>query len=306
MRLVRGVAIALLVVALQQLACGGEVVAPSFDDAMMRLSVSQCARHERCWPDTFSTTWQSLDECASSRARRARMRLGSPYVRDAVGFAERCAAALDADGCTYGEPAACRPDTGTQPLGGFCLSGFDCAGGTCAILVSTAVTETPFCGRCSVAGPPRTAGCRDCRVGDTCIDDACRPPGKLGESCGLVGCQTDLRCVGGVCESALARGDACDPARSSCVTSDTCDPVTRTCVPRRRAALGEPCGYLGDRFVECERASVCSNDAAGTCVPRVADGQPCNLEVGPGCNDGSTCFAGVCRPISVAMCTGDS
>lgn len=140
-----------------------------------------------------------------------------------------------------------------------------------------------------------------CQTGLVC-DTACQPKRPIQTACTRTEqCQGDLRCLGGVCTTALAEGAACD-APDACAGYLGCDRVLRKCMSYTVVStVGAACS--DDRLIcwgrldcvlgasgspgTCQPSTYCAcganewckttNTAAFTCEPRKADGEPCSV-----------------------------
>lgn len=198
-----------------------------------------------------------------------------------------CLEALANASCSsdFGMPLECRAAMVGQPIGGACLSPFDCAEGSCTLGPSGCF------GACTAQVPCSESS--TCSVWETCGNGVCGPGAQAGQTCA----QDDECAVGLVCgpRACVAPG----PAGTPCTADEQCLPGTfcgagsqRTCTPQ--LAPGAQCGEQRST-VACGFGSYCSNQvdfgSSGICVAYGDLGEPC-LAV-PDNSGFVTCLAGL-------------
>lgn len=186
----------------------------------------------------------------------------SPEVHDLFGYAF--------DSCD-----ACSIFTGSLATGEDCLSGANlCGKGDVCVYVEDGA-KFRCVPRCSAAVGQPCSYDVECEAGSDCIEEVCRPPSSLGDSCDLsLECEPPAICEpiwnedgssgGRMCMQPAPVGEPCDPGCGSdawCEYEPGGGVEDTTCVPRPR--LGEPCEEHGFPCFESD----CSSD--GVCAPEL-------------------------------------
>jgi hypothetical protein len=260
---------------------------------------SYCMQLSTCSPYLLSVQYGDEPTCE--------MQLSGAYCTDIVtakgsGWTgaglEACVAARQALPCQdflylKPAPAACRP-TGTLPMGA-CRYDGQCGTGYCSIPAGST------CGNCvlrqSTGGLCATLS--DCDSNLVCSAmNRCVVPAPTGGMCDpmTMPCANGMQCINGRCAvggMANATCDAdsgigCDPNLGVYCSSGTCSAITV-------AMVGSTCG--GSPPAVCYGDGAC---VAGSCVPPIADGQPC--EGGVNCTSPSTCNSGTCGLFLASQC----
>lgn len=186
----------------------------------------------------------------------------------------------------------CIPEVGTATAGASCTSIHDCAAGlSCAVKADLSGTCTPvvsigdscsmqrtcvgdaFCAQeTELCEAPRDIGgsCftgRECEADLSCVDGACAPYKRLGETCAfghrecvVGGCSKQT----GVCTLWSLPGEVCDPVRGDLEGGDCieyyayCDQNTSRCASRRNR--GESCSERLACFSLMCRDGVCRDE----------------------------------------------
>jgi hypothetical protein len=167
--------------------------------------------------------------------------------------------------------------------------------------------------------PPSVLGGEECVADAYCHESVCVPRVGAGSPCTKTGaCNADLVCgANGQCKPpALGEvGASCSPDEwLSCNIWKglRCDP-TLGCQPRPIPAPGEPCGYSatdagtsGELY--CTGGASCVWSSAlnpGLCMLPAAEGDSCDLGVGPPCRYPAECVLGVCTIADATTCGTD-
>jgi len=209
--------------------------------------------------------------------------------------AEACVAELQAlvtqsicsRALVYSDAPACSTVfTGLAMRNQECLTGADCAAGTCAD--ASFIDPTRCLGLCDEQEQPSCFG-TDCADGEYCdsMRRQCAPARQVAETCtDVILCDTGLECARGRCAapSSVNQGAPCDDS-TQCVFGLRCDTDdTFTCVRRENTAgaTGAPCTtatLAGTGDAICGPGLVCkvteTQTLEGVCTAPVAAGQPC-------------------------------
>jgi len=242
----------------------------------------------------------SKDVCVQRNVQSCIAGFTAPDIGNTTAHVSGCASAFPLESCTdWWDGAnvdACRSPEGARPGGSECGINSQCASGFCSIGLTNA------CGTCADtprAGDPCTQA-SNCQYGMHCAAPApgafgvCVMRGVVGEACDdLVPCEGGLACIGlssgasGVCRPAqTTAGAACDTESGPGCDSELYLYCTSgTCQPELLVPPGEACGDLGPvGYGRCEAGGVCVfSDGLGTCVAPAADGDPCDIRIGPPC-----------------------
>jgi hypothetical protein len=235
--------------------------------AARKLAVEECAHRVRCDGVRFSRFFESVAQCESRMTIHFGVMLASPHTNLTTAWAASCANALAADACSDERPSACKLIAGRGGVGASCYSGSDCVESLCVFRADPVSLGSPRCGTCE-ARPATSA--------------APPPPAPL-----------------------VTTGGACDATRKCDTNFDDC--VDGVCTPQQFAKVGEVCGRIaGGVRIHCPATSTCSDrngfNEMGRCIPDAADGQACNVDIGPGCITPARCVLGVCTLPDVAAC----
>jgi hypothetical protein len=213
-------------------------------------------------------------------------------------------AALSCEGVYGGSPPACQLH-GTRADGASCSIYLQCQSGLC-------LGNKNGCGQCAKAlalgdtcdPSDLSAGCG---AGAYCDGTKkCVAIGSKGTPCtSSATCNLALACVGGKCDTPLAKGAACNPNATECDYPNSgllCSSVSKQCTPVHLAAVGESCAldpatklitackgpaYCDPATLECKAdtpdGAACDPAKSYTCMPfaRCSNSQ-CTLT--PACN----------------------
>jgi hypothetical protein len=139
----------------------------------------------------------------------------------------------------------------------------------------------------------------------------CAAPLDLGADCAGVGsligspCGPGRTCADGVCGPPAQEGEPCSALLGECdlwTAALVCNPFTSTCVAGAFAGPGEECGVEGEVPTACAASDCYPSQLSGTCVARAADGEPCDVDVGPACLPHAHCVDGVCEQYFTPAC----
>ena len=197
---------------------------------------------------------------------------------------------------------ACLPQVGASDQCRFCTTGSDCSTGTC-------LTNGSGINWCSSSCNPSVAG--SCGPGSQCSGSAgsafCAPTTACTNQCTPATVQTDCApgygCVGGTCTPTGAPGDRCDVSNFCAMCGvciiDNMDPnlsFCRSCCnglgPECMGCTSTTCAPVGGLPTSCVGIS---GSTERICFPSMGASicQACSGTVP--CQNGLTCFAGVCR-----------
>ncbi len=287
----------------------------SADQACADSAQAQCQKLDACKVNGVAMRYGSSDVCIARVKANCLMAMGAPDTGRTAANQEACAVAEAAATCSdylEGTIAACQAPAGTRALGAACSFSGQCQSAFCAITTGVA------CGVCA-ATPTLGQSCAtsQCGSGQVCLrnNQTCAAYGAAGASCiATAECKTGLTCVGatastnttGTCQAgAETLGAACDHAKGP-----NCDdyqglfcsipPKTTagTCSKYLTATTGT-CGYAagsgttGATYTQCLGGAQCiipTGSNAGTCVPDVIEGKPCDTTNGPGCLSPARCI----------------
>lgn len=213
--------------------------------------------------------------------------------------AEQCLADLRAAFCdgtlnrtgTWGIPSCFDALRGTVPLGGPCVTAYDCADGYC--------NSGSACGMGVCTRSAQDCGGTRCDTESEYCDfatESCRPRREPGASCDYGQCATGAFCdaaQGGTCVAwgSTPAGGAC-VIEYSCATELICD--ENRCAAPVFGAAGAPCTLSGARA--CEPGLVCrlaARETEGTCGAPLPAGSSCAADF-------------VCAPGTMCNVWGDS
>jgi hypothetical protein len=303
---------------------GSKDSGPSSAAACMTYATALCNQINACSKIDIQKNYGTLAACVTSEGEACTNALAAPQTGDTPADRVACGAALTTSSWTCPDflndlnpPAACAPKTGMLTTGSACAFGGQCQSSFCAIPGGAA------CGSCA-AVPAAGASCAkapDCGPGLVCAGApaVCMAAGGTGAACdGEIPCQNGFWCVGfvpktktkpavkGTCQAAVATaGSACDPTLKTgpaCSTDEdlTCNSTSKTCATLSLAAPSGACGTATGQAIVCSDGSQCNAkvgaDETGTCVPEVADQNPCERKVG----------AAPCATNERCIVTGDS
>ena len=277
------------------------IVDASVSKACADNATSYCNQLSMCSPYLLSVQYGDVPTCQTQ--------LSGAYCTDIVtakgsGWTgaglEACVAARQALPCQdflYGKPApaACRP-TGTLPMGA-CRYDTQCGSGYCSIPAGM------MCGNCVTLGISGQvcATLADCDGNLVCSGmNRCVAPAPTGGMCDpmTMPCANGMQCINGKCAVGGMANASCDPD-----SGIGCDPnlgvycSSGTCSAITVAMVGSPCGISPPPPAVCYGGGSC---VAGSCVPPIADGQPC--EGGVDCTSPSTCNSGTCGLFLASQC----
>jgi hypothetical protein len=221
-------------------------------------------------------------------------------TQDCTAVGAACPAGYTCQASTAG--FACLPQVGATDQCRFCTAGADCSTGTC-------LTNGSGINWCSSSCNPSVAG--SCAPGSQCAGSAgrtfCVPTTACTNQCTPATVQTDCApgygCVGGTCTPTGAPGDRCD-ASNYCAMCGVCivddmDPNVSFC---RSCCNGLGARCTGCTSTTCQPAGGLPTACVGisgtterVCYPSMGASicQACSGAVP--CQNGLTCFAGVCR-----------
>ncbi|MBX3229081.1 MAG: hypothetical protein KIT84_01985 [Labilithrix sp.] len=265
-----------------------------------------CERRAECEKQSAA----ALEECLESTRNRCPEYFFAPGTTRTIDGMLACAAELRAQSCDDvrgGVLLACQT-FGTLEAGAACIEGSQCASGTCNRSPDSDAGTASACGTCAgvyaegqVCTLPAPPGSPDdglvCPRGQRCdvATKRCVPMKPRPE----LECSSSRPCAAGsVCKH---MPDERDPSRYTCVPRA---PIGERCGPggvcderafcnerndggtcEAAAAIGEDC-YVG--FLPCVEAAHCT----GTCVARLARGEPCAYT--EQCAEGLWCIGGAC------------
>ncbi len=280
------------------------------DGFVAAFATALCCRSGRCAPYTE----EALAFCESSpdpivSAIAAGIDAGTLTI-DAA-HATACLQALAGDACAANGwlPPECRAALVGQPIGGACLSPYDCAQGTCVL------SATSCFGICTTG-----ANCEpSCSAWEACADNQCQPGASAGEAClQPSGCAFGLVCGPRICVAPGSAGTACTED-DECLPGTFCAsgaPGLRVCAAQ--LGIGTFCGDQNSSMA-CGFGSYCSNQGVvgdgGMCTAYGNVGDPCqpqvNAAVAPTCLIGLYCegngrVEGVCSLLPTSgQCVDD-
>lgn len=164
-----------------------------------------------------------------------------------------------------------------------------------------------FAGRCA----PRLTAAAQCDVSDACPDSQyCSPTGggsvcevaptaALGQSCGVIACQTGLYCGAGTCKKVGAEGETCN-STAPCGTGLFCNStIAGTCAAKH--AAGDTCNLTSD----CTDGLYC-NTYTAACTAYAATGDTCSTSLAsttPLCQPGLKCTYALVGSVGSYTCT---
>lgn len=192
---------------------------------------------------------------------------------------------------------------GTLADGAVCENDVQCVSGSC---VKPPMAASP-CGTCT-ARAPLNALCENnvkCDWDLVCAGTTCRTPAAKDAACVKGQCLGPYRCVGGVCKDPVQVDGAC---ADNAADDDWCDGTkllfckrtvpaapAGTCKAVGIAAVGQPCGIVGNELVICGAGASCEGpNGSRTCKAKAADGVACDTNLGPSCSDPAECINGKC------------
>lgn len=289
-------------------------------------AAAQCQQLDQCWSGYgVSKTYPDLGTCQSRLVAQCEASLSAPSTGATPDSAESCASSLATETCSdffnNTPPEVCQARAGKLSNGAACAFPAQCASTFCALAANQ------VCGVCqdlpNVGDPCDDQGCGP---GKACVTSyngsrVCAQPVGDGQACSRVApCQADLTCVGdttdglgggvmGQCQpSVVTAGGTCDSARLLAPACDAhrnlyCPPrqnlrdggaVLGTCGAGEYVGAGEQCERAtrdGGAQVLCAAGAQCVRMDAGfsLCVGTAADGQPCDIAVGPPCEAPARC-----------------
>jgi hypothetical protein len=295
-------------------ALDASVVSDALAAACMLSATAECQVFSQCNLPGLLGQYGSLGACIERQGSACQARATAPFTGSTAATIESCAHATSNQSCddflNLQHPDACTP-TGSLAEDASCWTGDQCRTGYCRL------TNGSFCGACAAipaAGTPcgslyACAPDQVCSPGETCADYV----PSAGLPCSATSpCGANLTCVftegtgTGICEAAgTAVGVACTTrpeAGPGCGAGLYCN--NGGCV------AGVGCGGK-----TCPAATTCLVvEDARACVPRAADGEPCNTRSGPFCLVPSRCIGsavpasgglevtGTCSPLGVGSC----
>ncbi len=192
-------------------------------------------------------------------------------------LSQQCMTTTCSNGCCTGTCVGSTPP-GTKNLNDACTYRDRCSGGYCDTVTGTCQAYKAPGASCS-----QTAECGSgyiCRtVGST--SSTCEMPAPTLGACNNTGdCKLlSDTCNAGKCQTGGLVGSSC-PTGHECQLLHQCVSSACTLPP----AIGEAC----PNNIYC-RTGYCDNSSVPMCVPRIADGMPCDTARG-----GQDCESGIC------------
>jgi hypothetical protein len=272
-------------------------------------------------------TYGDMNTCLAREQLSCTISFNAFGASSSLDGTERCAAAWSSVSCDDFYNNNPPPDCigrGAQLQDEPCTFNGQCASSYCL------GNKTSTCGTC---GPAPAVGdsCVDsnCARGQQCVfrTATCEVPGIAQAACdnNSMPCGPDLACVGstptalGSCMPGIATAGArCGGTLSGCdgTFGLTCSgpSANKTCVAIQYETNGKPCGQINGTFVSCALGQCFTATGptmageTGTCKTNAADGQPCDVQLGPLCTSPARCIitgsgaAGTCTIPSADSC----
>jgi len=296
------------------IACGGATTpagspTPSSDQSVTDLATADCRNMEMCQGFNLQANYGDVSTCVSLLGAELSPLAVAPRSGATAAALEACAQAVDALACDQLVPPGVCVFHGIVAIGGPCIVNTQCVAG--AYCTTTGEND---CGKCAAVAT----------VGEPCLPESCAPGlacvvgsggsqcaewAAEGDACSLSSpCAPPFQCVTGTCATPLEAGDPCADSDTPCDSLQGlyCG-TSGTCVTMGIAKVGEPCGSFNGVQAVCGGPdAMCSfpenGGLAGTCVPLLADGQPCGGSITTVCAPPSFCSNGVCSGFDAGGC----
>jgi hypothetical protein len=304
---------------------GGGAVA---DQTWTDLATAICNQLGVCTPFVLQADYGDTQTCLRRQMLALPKVFSGPGSGTTPSNVEACvqayATASCADLIAGTTPAACNIH-GSLPQGAACGDDSQCAGANSYCNLGDSQT----CGVCDTraAAGDACAFDSDCESGMVCgmaanaATGACVATAGVGGACSdstpcafpLVCSSADPDAGSGSCAQPAEVGASCDPVAQNCngIENLLCDPTTNVCTAQPTAGSGAQCGFLGNGFASytmCVGGAYCDladSGFSGTCVPRAAEGAPCDPTetTGPLCLAPAVCAVPLTSGSPNGVCT---
>jgi hypothetical protein len=308
-----------LVLAATIVACDGGGGGIALSDLAAKIQAANCAGEVACdeMPDDATCMATAHTDSTQQETLLAEVKAGTVVYNSDL--AAQCIAFLQ-NVCLFQGTHVVNPCLeifdGTLAIGSACEEDDQCKGfkaqtAACAQTDDTCSRDASCCPGICTAAPPLAAlgaSCADagCVAGSYCgqTTETCEAiVTTLGATCdGFDGCADPMYCNElesgtGVCATAAATGQACDPtALGPCESSNAyCDPTSLLCTAK--ALPGAACSAT----ILCVGEANC--DVSGLCVAIPTEGQACYTGGGVECLGELTCSATSVCTLATAIIT---
>jgi hypothetical protein len=168
------------------------------------------------------------------------------------------------------------------------------------------IPEGAQCGTCG--GPLVGAGApcvtsNDCDSNLQCFDGACGLRRGLGEPCSTASaCQYEFTCINHSCQVPARLRQSCLTKPCDAHAGLFCQSGAQVCESFGYVNVGERCDPFEGPFCRGGFCKLNAGNLPGVCVAMAREGEPCNDEVGPYCENWASCTKGVCKIPDYTTC----